>query len=107
MDNSLRIEQIGRNLFARIWTYPLSFELYNAGRPMELLIESLGNEERKIGLSEESLQAAAESRLRAARLYTEDWKRAANAYLYVNVNVVGPAYSISVKYEKRTTDAFG
>ena len=77
------------------------FELYNAGRPMDLLVESLGNGARKIGLSEESLQAAAESRLRAARLYTEDRKKAGDAYLYVNVNVVGRAFNVSLRYNKR------
>ena len=60
-----------------------------------------------IGLARETLQAAAESRLRAARLYTEDHEKADFSSLYVNVNVVGLACSISVEYNKTVTDAFG
>ena len=83
------------------------FRLFNACRPMQLLVESLGNEERKIGLTEDALQAAAESRLRAARLYTEDPEGADDATLYVNVNVAGRAFNISVEYTKALSDAFG
>ena len=83
------------------------FQLFNACRPTRLLIEGLSDEAGKIGLTEENLQVAAESRLRAARLYTEDWRRADSARLYVNVNVVGRAFAIDVYYEKRVSDAFG
>lgn len=64
-------------------------ELFNACRPMELAIEQLHSASADIGLTREALQAAAESRLRAARLYTEDWRRADGAWLYVKVSVVG------------------
>ncbi len=50
---------------------------------------------------------AAESRLRAARLDTEDWAKADLARLYVKVNVVGPAFNVLVQYNKFLTDAFG
>ena len=83
------------------------FELFNACRPMRLLVEGLDDDAAAIGLNKAALQAAAESRLRAARLYTEDPERADWAYLYVNVNVVNPAYSISASYRKKVTDAFG
>ncbi len=82
------------------------FELFNACKPMQLLIEDLHSDAADIGLTKEALQAAAESRLRAARLYTEDYERADFARLYVNVNVVGPAYSISVEYQKTVRDVF-
>ena len=83
------------------------FMLFNACRPMRLVVEGLGDDAAKIGLTEESLQVAAESRLRGARLYTEDFVRADLAYLYVNINVVGRAYSITVHYNKRVSDALG
>ena len=83
------------------------FQLFNACRPTRLLIEDLSDEAGKIGLTEENLQVAAERRLRAARLYTEDWRRADSARLDVNVNVVGRAFAIDVYYEKRVSDAFG
>lgn len=83
------------------------FRLFNACRPMILVVERLGDDAGKIGLAEENLQVAAESRLRAARLYTEDSERADFAYLYVNINVVGRAYSISVHFNKRVSDTLG
>ena len=83
------------------------FQLYNACRPMPLAVEGLGDDARKIGLAEEALRAVAESRLRAARLYTEALSsRADFSTLYVNVNVLGPAFSISVEYHKWVTDEF-
>ena len=82
------------------------FELFNACRPMRLLIEGLGAGEAAIGLSKRALLVAAESRLRAARLYTEDRERADSARLYVNVPVVGPGYNISIRYDKLVVDAF-
>ena len=50
---------------------PERFELYNACRPVKLVVERLSDRAAAIGLTKQSLQAAAESRLRAARLYTE------------------------------------
>ena len=83
------------------------FELFNACRPMRLLVESLPDAAEGIGLARETPQAAAESRLRAARLYTEDYEKADFSFLYVNVNVVGRAFHISVEYHKTVTDEFG
>ncbi len=50
----------------------------------------------KIGLTEESLQNAAESRLRAARVYGS--LSSGGQTLAITVNVVGPAYSINVQF---------
>lgn len=49
----------------------------------------------------------AESRLLSARLYTEDVKKTGGAYLYLNVTVVGRAFSIWLGYNKLVTDQFG
>ena len=76
------------------------FQLFNACRPMSLVVEDLNDDARDIGLNESRLRVAADSRLRAARLYTSDRSRAGFSRLYVNVNVVGPAFNISLEYDK-------
>ena len=83
------------------------FDLFNACRPMGLVIEHLHDHAAAIGLTREALQAAAESRLRAARLYSDDSANAGFTYLYVQVSVAGQAHAISVRYNKRLTDEFG
>ncbi len=70
------------------------FELFNYCLPMRLIVEGLGSGADEIGLTEELLTAAVESRLRSARLYDED----ASFYLYLNVNVVGQGFGISLEY---------
>ena len=76
------------------------FALWTGCQPMYLLVEDLPDGAAKIGLTRESLQNAAESRLRAARLYDESL----NGYLYINVNVIGPAFSVTVEFKKRVLD---
>lgn len=83
------------------------FKLFNACRPMKLVVEGLNDDAGDIGLTEEALQAAAESRLRAGLLYTNDSARAGYSYLYLNVNVFRGAYSTSLGYYKSVTDEFG
>ena len=68
---------------------------------MFLLVEVLSDDAADIGLTEERLQVAAESRLRGARLYTSDHSR---PYLYVNVNVTSRAFSTSLRYTKNMRD---
>lgn len=70
--------------------------------PMGLLVEGERLEKdtdaAKIGLTKETIQTAAEARLRAARIYEKsDFKP---QYLYVNVNVVGRAFSISIELQR-------
>ena len=77
------------------------FQLFNDCNPMKLVVEDLHDDAGKIGLTKARLQAAAESRLRSARLYDSD---ATTAYLYVNVNVSGPAFSTSLQYKKLVLD---
>ena len=78
------------------------FELFNNCEPMRLVVEELYDDETEIGLTEERLRFVAESRLRAARLYTAD---RGGPFLYVKVNVVGPAFSASLEYRKRLLDS--
>ena len=81
-------------------------EFFNACRPMQLLVENLGDDATDVGLTREMLQAAAESRLRAARLYSEDRESSDGATLYVNINVYRTSYTILPHYRKAVTDAF-
>ncbi|MXY68586.1 MAG: hypothetical protein F4Y47_08495 [Acidobacteriia bacterium] len=83
------------------------FYLFNACRPMQLVVEELDDDAADIGLTQEALQAAAESRLRAARLYAVDGIRADFSHLYVNINVTPRAFSVSLAYYKWVTDEFG
>ena len=52
---------------------------------MRLVVEHLSKDAKKIGLTEEAIQAAAESRLRSAHLYSTE----SEPDLYINVTVAG------------------
>ena len=76
------------------------FRLYNECGPMDLVVETLHPDAAEIGLTEASIQAAVESRLRSARLYDS----AADPRLYVNVLVSGMAVAINLDYQKPVHD---
>ena len=77
------------------------FQLLTYCEPMFIAVESLNQHALKIGLTMESIQNVVESRIRSARLFD---KQASKAYLYVNVHIVGPAYSIDVEFKKMLFD---
>ena len=79
------------------------FELFNACRPMMLVVEVVPSDAQTVDLPER-VQLAVESRLRSARLYTESWEKANFVHLSIGINVLGPAYGIDVKYWKWVTD---
>ena len=83
------------------------FTLFNNCRPMLLVVEGLKDNAAEIGLTKERLQVTAESRLRSARLYTEDALAARFSRLYINVNILTSAFNVSVAYSKIVTDEFG
>ena len=74
------------------------FQLFNNCEPMYLLVEDLSADAARIGLSKQSIQVAVESRLRSARLY--DSFRFADTHLYVNVAIVGAAFSVVFEYRQ-------
>ena len=76
------------------------FELWNECRPMRLLVEDLPDGATAIGLTMEAIEVAVRSRLRSARLYSDD----AWANLYVNVNVRSSGFAITVNYYKSVMD---
>ena len=82
------------------------FRLWNECRPMDLLVEGLSDEETAVGLTKDAIKVAVRSRLRAARLYSENDSESVWSYLYFNVTVVGSAFSIDTKYQKIMSDIF-
>jgi len=80
------------------------FRLCNVCRPMDLVVEGLDRKATDIGLTEDRLRIAAESRLRSARLYTDSHTESNGAFLYINAGVVGRAWSLHVRYVKHLSD---
>ena len=80
------------------------FQIWNGCRPTRLSVEISPDDATTIGLTKSAIEVAVRSRLRAARLYTEDNDEAAWSYLYARVNVVGPAFGISIEYWKVVRD---
>ena len=80
------------------------FQLWNECRPMRLSVERLPKDAATIDLTTGAIEITVRSRLRAARLYSNDGPDDAGTYLYVNVNVVNPAYGINVEYRKFESD---
>ena len=84
------------------------FQLYDACRPVTLAIEDLNEDAAKMRLTKKSLRLAAESRLRAARLYADAPVTATSrSWLYVQVHVVGRGFQTAVAFLKAVTDRFG
>ena len=77
------------------------FRLWDSCKAMRLVVEHLPKGAADIGLTKEAIETSARSRLRAARIYNSE----ADSYLYINVNVVGRAFSIGVNYNKVLFDA--
>ncbi len=80
------------------------FQLWNNCAPVGLVVESLGSDAEKIGLTEERLQTTVGSRLRGARIYTDVLTRPFQSYLYLNVNIVGRAFGIGLMFNKTLMD---
>lgn len=76
------------------------FQLYTACQPMTLLVGGLDDDTEDIGLTEEAVVNAVESRLRAARLYNPS----AVENLYVNIAVSNPAFIIRLEFFKPVID---
>ena len=74
------------------------FELWNKCQPTELVVEGMSKDAGSWGLTKEAIEVAVRSRLRGARLFTEDYTKSGESYLYINVNVVDIAFNISFSY---------
>ncbi len=75
---------------------PDRFQLFNNCKPMGLEIGNVFDDVLALGIAEENVRAAAESRLRAAQLYTAN----APASLFIAVS----KYKIQLKYRKPVRD---
>ena len=78
------------------------FQLFTECQPLYPLVEVLTPAATDIGLTLEGLQAAMDSRLRAARLYADPWM--AMATLYLNVHVVRSAFTVTLELQKPLWD---
>lgn len=78
------------------------FQLFNNCQPMALLVEPLQPSAAEIGLAQKALQNTVESRLRSARVYTE--KMSVDTYLYLNVNIGGGSFGITMEFSKYLFD---
>ena len=78
------------------------FELFNECERMRLIVEGVSEDAVEFDLTDERIRVAAESRLRAARLYTDG---VSAPYLYVRVSVNGSAFYIEVSYKKFLFDS--
>ena len=78
------------------------FRLWNNCQPFRLIVEQLGDNATEIGLKKDTIETTVRSRLRAARIYTDNGFL--YPYLYVNVNVIGAAFSVSFEYIKYLND---
>lgn len=79
---------------------------------MDLLVEGLGDDATEIGLTVERIQNVAESRLRSARIYSEDGvvddllaPNVSGHYLYINIAVGRFAYHVTVDLERYLRDS--
>ena len=81
-------------------TFTDRFKLWNDCKPLDLVGEVLNNGAAEIGLAREAITTAVRSRLRGARIYSED----GNEWLYVNVNTVNPAFNANFGFKKLVVD---
>ena len=78
------------------------FELYTFCSPLYLVVFELPEEGAKAtGLTREAIENRVESRLRSARIYSEE---PYDSRLYVLVNIVGAAFSIEIGLLKGLND---
>ena len=81
------------------------FKLFTYCAPVDLVVESYPEDAdyETLGLSHEEIEVAVRSRLRGARIYSDDNPQHWN-FLYVNVNVVESSYSIQLSLQKLLFD---
>ena len=78
------------------------FRLFANCRPMNLSVALEGPDALETGLTEESIRASVESRLRSARLYDAT----ISPYLHAHVHIYKNAFSVTLKYFKWVHDEY-
>ena len=79
------------------------FELWNDCRPLSVDVH-LQDKESNLGLTEEAIEVAVRSRLRGARIYSQDTNKTNWSLLYIHLHVVSRAYSLTFQYQKVVRD---
>ena len=79
------------------------FQLLTFCSKMDLVVEGLPDDASKINLTEESIQATVESRLRSARLYSST---NTHDFLYVRISIVYNVFDIDLSFEKIVEDKY-
>lgn len=82
-----------------------NFRFFNNCSPMNLIINGIDRGGRKIGLTEQAIQYAIESRLRLARLYSPKTKKR-DSFLGVQVDVFKKSFSVNVIFWKLLHDPY-
>ena len=77
------------------------FELWTDCEPLKLYVNFQKDDENEIDLTKEDIEIAVRSRLRSARMYTDELS---SLHLAVNVNVVGLAFGIDIELYKIVSD---
>ena len=77
------------------------FDLFANCQPLAVTVADASKTENKLGLTKADIQAAVESRLRGARLYTT---KLATPYLRIGITIVGNAFSVHLQLIKRLSD---
>ena len=98
---TLKLAEIGEDPNA--WAVE-QFNLWTRCAPVGLVIEPMTSDAEKIGLTAEDIQAAVESRLRSARIYTLE---ITDNYLYIAIHVrekMGNVFSINLELQKNLFD---
>ena len=72
---------------------------------MDLLVEAFNDNGTAIGLTEDMIGTSARSRLRSARLYSEDRTETGGAGMYIRVSMYDFAFSMRLEYNKTVQDA--
>lgn len=81
------------------------FRFWNDCKPVQLVVARLNQNAKNIGLTEESIEAAARSRLRASRIFTADENHMPPTTLFVNVDIgKGTTFLVSVELWKWLKD---
>ena len=79
------------------------FQLYTSCTPIGLAVGDLPEDAKKINLTEKAIRSSVESRLLSGRIFND------NKFpylLYVNINIVGNAFSIRLNFIKSVKDYF-
>ncbi len=83
------------------------FQLWNNCAEIRLVVEDLKTEAAEFNLRQEGIETTVRSRLRGARIYTENWFYDDGSWIpsmYIQVNTVGFAFHIDARLQKLVSE---